>query len=136
MKLDPVALLAGICDESKLGRAQRLAGELTRLFEDQKAEVTPLILARLEEFLMLYHIVQGIEDGVRQAGLRGQAIELNVFHADIERAMKFRDRLNKSIKDIEAVLSANGANGPVTLAELLSPLEKEYPSVEAWDKAV
>lgn len=145
MKLDVEFLLKSICADDHKRRARQIARALQRLFAERRVPITPLALTRLEEFLMLYHVVQGIEDTIRMDGLfiqdRSDAkseMASTRLHPNLELAMKFRDRLNKCAKELESSLATGSA--PVTLAELLSPIEdirrKEQRIHDATDNAV
>ena len=177
MKLEAQTLLRGLCEPPRDRRAYAMAGELHQLLDAHHIEITPLVLTRLEEFLVLYHVVQRIEDTIRAEGLftsdaaetkklsspsKNGAVRAegdNVtspgdiahhdktakpskheisrrLHPNLDQAVKFRDRLNKTIKDIETLLAASTANGPISLAELLSPLKDQFPKEQPQDDAV
>lgn len=130
MKLDAGSLLRGICSGQALVRGRKMGRELGRVMRRSGVAMTPLVVVRLEEFLVLYHVVQGLEDKIRDEGLfAGDDAPAKGgkpgVHPHLDQAIKCRDRLNKCVKDIEGLVSASGGSGEVSLAELLSPLKDE-----------
>jgi hypothetical protein len=155
MKLD-VRALVGESHGVQRRRVQEAARELQQLLTEYGIAPTPLVVARLEEFLVLYHIVQGIDARIRNEGLfvaeapvakrgakagtsdAGEAATVPArpaklverLHPLVEAATKQRERLTKAIKEIEGMIAAHAAAAP-SLAELLSPLTELEPEDEA-----
>lgn len=140
MKLDASSLLRGICVPGSWKRGQRMARELGRLMSNRGISLTPLVVTRLEEFLVLYHVVQGIEDRIRDEGLFGVAdgesekVVRGGLHPDLDQALKCRDRLNKCIKEIEGMAGVAGGSEPKSLAELVAGLRDKRKSKERKDE--
>lgn len=139
MKLDALNTLGHLCLPGHEARAQELAEELLELVRSRRVTPTPIVLVRLEEFLVLYHVVQGIEQDLRELGVRAPesanptSDKKCQLHPNIEHAAKARERLNKSIKELEAVLKAEGSTGPTNFAELMSMLRDEHEREDAND---
>ncbi len=141
MELDAHQTLGKLCAPEEENRAKQLARELTQLARDRRVIQTPIVFVRLEEFLVLYYVVHEIEAALRDEGIyitddtaksgTTPAAKPRQLHPNIEQAAKARERLNKSIKELEAVLKSEGSTGPTSIAELLSSLKDEHEREDA-----
>jgi hypothetical protein len=135
MQLDARQTLGKLCAPDEEYRAEQLVRELTQLTRDRHVTQTPLIFVRLEEFLVLYYVVHEIEAVLREEGvyMKDDTVEpaARRLHPNLEHAAKARERLNKSIKELDAVLKSEGSTGPASISELLASLKDEHEREDA-----